>query len=403
MQVLIIAVADFPEGFATAERIKLLGKAMMSGGCSVHVGLIHATRNIISDNYVQKSGEHQKIQFEFLNGNPRRPDGFVATCIDTVKGIVGSCKKLIKLKATDPDTVLLLYTPNLIKCLPVILTAKILSIKIIFEFCEVRSAFGSQNKATFKRKFSSLGDTMAESFAPSLADGIIAISSPIIRFYEKKGMHSTKLIMVPALIDVKSMDGKNSVVDALKDKPFFLSSGSYGPKEGIDTIIKAFSIAAKSNSLIQLAFTGVPPESIKNRLEIIASENGFRERLHFLGYLSRQELYWSYKNATALLACRSYSPFAEYGFPTKFVEYMASGSPVIVTNVGDPHKYIEDGISGFVAKADDPESISLKMLASASMKDSGKTMGKKGLEIAKSQFDYRQYSKDIIKLFGVSK
>ena len=45
MKFLIVAVADFPQGFATAERIRLIAKTLRSGGHEAELALIHSGRH----------------------------------------------------------------------------------------------------------------------------------------------------------------------------------------------------------------------------------------------------------------------------------------------------------------------------------------------------------------------
>lgn len=65
-------------------------------------------------------------------------------------------------------------------------------------------------------------------------------------------------------------------------------------------------------------------------------------------------------NARLFVFSRPSSLQAQFGFSTKLGEYLATGKPVIVSNVGEVSKYLTDGINAFFCKSD-PESIALKI------------------------------------------
>ena len=398
MDIIIFAVADFPDGFATAERIKLLSKALIEKGQNVKVCLIHPTRNDTGSRNKNVKGIYEDIYFEYMNGATVRPNNKIITVWDTIKGVVFSSFFLIRNIFGGDLKFVIFYTPNFFKVAPLVFISKIFRTPVIFEFCEIRSSGGSENKKGLLRVASSYGDSLSERLASHMASGIIAISRPIKNFFQNKGVGGERICLVPALAEFdKNQDGLEEIPD-LKDKKYFLSSGSFGPKEGVETILSAFSIVAGAEKNVYLAFTGAPPERVKRKLQALIRELNLEGRILFLGYISRNELIWCYRNAVALLACRCFSPFAEYGFPTKFVEYLSAARPVIVTNVGDPHTYVEDGVNGFVAEHGSPESIADKMLEVLCLVDGGHEVGRRGEEMARKYFDFSHYGSRILEL-----
>ena len=395
LNILLLAVADFPQGFATAERIKLLSKAITKNGGSVTVGLIHSTRSLSKEHVQPVSGTFEDSVYTYLNGRSVRPDGFFRTLMDTVTGILNAGKKIKALKQQNKIDALILYTPNLLKCVYPIILAKIYNVPIYFELCEIRTAEGSGSKDNFFRKLTRLGDILTENIAHKISNGLIVISNNIKDYYINKGALPDKILVVPALVECDKFNISTSPLPLLLNKRYFLSIGSYGKKEGIYFILEAFGKICKQFSDTLLVFTGTPPPTIKAQIDSIATKYNFIDQLVFTGFLDRATLLWCCQNATALLACRTSSHFAEYGFPTKFVEYLASARPVIVSNVGEPHKYIDDNVSGYISLADDAQSIADKMLAALTLTDDGKEMGTKAQNIAESVFDYKNYSENL--------
>ena len=95
------------------------------------------------------------------------------------------------------------------------------------------------------------------------------------------------------------------------------------------------------------------------------------------------------KNADVLALCRPANHQAEGGFPTKMGEYLSTGNPVLVTNVGDMELYIKDGVNGYISKADDVKMFRDKLEYIAIHYNEAKTVGEKGKELVFSSFNYK--------------
>lgn len=54
---------------------------------------------------------------------------------------------------------------------------------------------------------------------------------------------------------------------------------------------------------------------------------------------------------------RTNSRFANYGFPFKLSEYLATGNILLATNVGDVCQYVQDKVSALVVPPENPKAI----------------------------------------------
>ena len=64
--------------------------------------------------------------------------------------------------------------------------------------------------------------------------------------------------------------------------------------------------------------------------------------IHYVGLVPDVEFYQFLVNADILLMTRINSKYANAGFPFKLGEYLASGNPVIATDVSDIGYYLEN-------------------------------------------------------------
>ncbi|MBT8131077.1 MAG: glycosyltransferase family 4 protein, partial [Gammaproteobacteria bacterium] len=126
------------------------------------------------------------------------------------------------------------------------------------------------------------------------------------------------------------------------------------------------------------------------------SDPAIAQRIVFTGFLSRKQLIWCYQNAVASLSCRSNSVYANFGFPTKLAEYMAAGSPVLATRVGDAEVYLQHGQNARLADPEDPSSIASEMRWMLEHPEERRAMGGQGRATARQHFHYRSHSKSLM-------
>ncbi len=151
---------------------------------------------------------------------------------------------------------------------------------------------------------------------------------------------------------------------------FFTTSRLDSPKRIMD-IIKAYK---KIDTSIPLKIAGEGPMK-----ETLIREAKGDERIEFLGFVSDEELIDLYAKALAVV----FTPFKEdYGLVT--IEAMKSQKCVITyEDSGGVVEFVEDGVSGFVARANDIEDLSSKMSYLAKNKDLAKELGKNAKERVK--------------------
>ena len=79
--------------------------------------------------------------------------------------------------------------------------------------------------------------------------------------------------------------------------------------------------------------------------------------IEYKGFVSDEELNETMKRCDILCMTRINSRFANYGFPFKLSEYLATGNILLATNVGDVCQYLEDKVSALIVEPESPQSI----------------------------------------------
>ena len=122
-------------------------------------------------------------------------------------------------------------------------------------------------------------------------------------------------------------------------------AGMLHEKYGVMTLIKAFQKVDIPSTELWLFGSGTAVKEIQE----IASKD---HRIRYFGRVSREEILKKEKEATLLINPRNVNDvFTKYSFPSKTIEYMYSGTPLLTTRLdGIPKDYFD-----YVFTADDNE------------------------------------------------
>lgn len=157
---------------------------------------------------------------------------------------------------------------------------------------------------------------------------------------------------IPNGVDIQWIEKNSMEKDSLIDKPFILSVGRLDEQKGFDILLKAYSLS-KLKETNDLVIVGVGPE--EKNLKQQAQDLGLAEKIHFVGW--KQNPWTWMKQAKAFVLSSRWE-----GFGNVVIEAMACGTPTIVTDCAfGPREIVQDGISGLIAKTNDPHSLSRSM------------------------------------------
>lgn len=113
-----------------------------------------------------------------------------------------------------------------------------------------------------------------------------------------------------------------------------LYTGSLSRRYGIMDLIEAFSRIEKNDYRLWICGSG-------DALEEIQKHQQRDNRISYLGMLSKREVRTLQKRATLLINPRhSTDEYTKYSFPSKTMEYMASGTPTLMSHLASiPEEY----------------------------------------------------------------
>lgn len=168
-------------------------------------------------------------------------------------------------------------------------------------------------------------------------DGIIAISRMLFDFYNDK----VPSVLIPPTVDIS--DPKWHCENRPSDTAttFVYAGAPSASKEQLDLIVRAVCAAA-SNHNVRLEVVGITGEQF---CRIYDWKETLPEYIHFWGRVEHQKAVQIVSQADWAVIIREDSHLVKAGFPTKLVESISCGTPVIVNPFSNICDYLDDSNS----------------------------------------------------------
>ena len=227
-------------------------------------------------------------------------------------------------------------------------------------------------------------------------DGLICISKYLCEYYKKSVKN---MIQLPPLVDIS--DEKWNV-DFLpkKDKKVIVYAGLPGRKDKINKLIEAFLNIENISELLEFRIIGITEDDFFSKYNYFSEVqlNNIKSFSVFLGRIQHKKVIKEVTNADFSAFLRENNKTNNAGFPTKFVESISCGTPVITNNTSDLSDYLTEGVNGFWINMSNKEKLSSNLRDILDKKNKTiETMKRKCSDSKK--FDYKNYINEIKKLW----
>ncbi len=195
-------------------------------------------------------------------------------------------------------------------------------------------------------------------------DHFVVVSESLRQQFVKRGYPDEKLSVIHNGVQIP----QNVTQQALRKELGLTSEakivgavGRLTEQKGIDTFILAAKIVATriQNAHFVIAGDG----ELRNRLEDLAVASGVGGRIHFLGF--RRDVVNIIASLDILVYLSRWEPFSN-----TILEAMATGTPVVASEVGGNAEIINDGENGILVPPDDPQRAANAVLRLLDNKDS---------------------------------
>jgi glycosyltransferase involved in cell wall biosynthesis len=271
--------------------------------------------------------------------------------------------------------------------------AKIYGYKIVYDITENIKHYDLSN-TSLRMKFKNYTSTKLLKQLYKNGSMCFAISTNLVDFCKTICNNKIPVIHLPISVNVEYVKKINKI-NKEKDRIQVFHGGSFGFKDGFEYLLKGFELACERNDKIELILTGKVGRQMEGKVNSLIASSKWKEHIKFLGYLTINEYFTAMVNADILCICRINSEFANYGFPFKLGEYLASGNAVIVTNIGDVPQYITNKENALLIQPESEYQICDAILMLAQDSQLRIKLGNAARESALKYFSSQKISKSL--------
>ncbi len=249
------------------------------------------------------------------------------------------------------------------------------------------------------REYGIMGNFMHKRYlnACKKLDGLFVISPSLNEYFiVNAGVKQEKVHTINMIVDLSRFEDINC---QNKNNTIAYCGTISQNKDGISYLLKSFAIISKKYHDITLTLIG-HYESVKTEHDILQliKDLAINERVNIMGTISSSKMPILLSEAKILALARPNNKQAKYGFPTKLGEYLMTGNPVVITQVGDIDKYLKDMENVIFSKPDDVNDFAEKLLWTLDNYQKAREIGLRGRKLATESFNYKTESQKVLKV-----
>lgn len=223
-------------------------------------------------------------------------------------------------------------------------------------------------------------------------DGFIVCSTMLRNYFLARVKASIPILIVPNLGEIRRRESATELIRTRTGpkapKWIFYVRGS-SPLTEVAVLIRAFiAIGSKCPGWSLMIVGKLDLDDLRDNYHIDFGAQCIKDRVVFAGFLNRDLLISKMEEADLFVLPRATGVFSSAGFPTKLVEYLSTGKPVITTPVGDIPLYLADGVSAYFLPSVDVGVVSEKIMHVISDPTDAELVGRAGLSAAVTHFDF---------------
>jgi glycosyltransferase involved in cell wall biosynthesis len=251
----------------------------------------------------------------------------------------------------------------------------------------ILTAWGSDVLAVPEARLVSIIKKQMAIFALKKADVITCDAKHMKEAMKNLGVPAEKIELVYFGVDTRKFSHRHKS-NALKakletyDSPTVISLRNLEPIYDVETLVKSVPLVLEKIPETKFVIAGKGSE--ERKLEELAKSLGVKDNVKFVGFIPNEELP-EYLNTVDVYVSTALS---DAGIAASTAEAMACEIPVVITDVADNKKWVEDGVNGFLVPIKDPKSLAEKIIYLLRNEDVRKRFGKINRQIIEERNNY---------------
>jgi len=384
-KVLIVTSEAFPYGMAGTNRVISLAKGFISNTTSAEVVTYFKYDDKDSNRVNPASGIFEDIEYRNIFATSKKHScRFIRLIHEYCKPIKVFLYSYGRIRS---DTLVLYYGDKTWPAVFLKIAARMRKTLLIKEETEHPKVRSRQRRGISRYVYSMIHYR--------IFDAVLVITDQLYNFFRSGLKYTKPILVVPMIVDVDRF---------ANESPFYSSSIVFSgelndKKEGLSSLIRAYSLVASKYPSLKLELYGSANNS--DQIELIKrliTDLNLEDKVLLHGYRTRDEMTGILMEAKLFVFSRPPSLQATYGFSTKLGEYLATGRPVVVTEVGEINMFLNDRENAYICLPE-ASSIAAKIVEILDNYDNAKKVGEKGRETAFRYFNNKIETKKILEYF----
>jgi len=358
VKIAIISIYSFPKGLAPTNRILAYSKGLIENGAIVDIFIPFPTDTAISNYEYKNAGTCQGISYYYTSGRFKsRNKIFRAfSVISGYRKIIGYITSIMKIYQNRKYNYLIISNDSISMIFIYSLFSKFIKARSIFIFDEFPIPIRHKLKSKLPR-----WKEFGYKIALKKIDAYVSISEKLAEYYN--GIRKHKTFILPVIVDVTRFENVKKTERFIESKIEYLCymGNMELSKDDVDNIIRAFGLISNKYPSLLLYLFGEPNFYSKEYLEDLIISLNLSTRVFLMGKADPLEVPKILINAHILVSSQPDTVRASGGFPTKLGEYLMSGKPTVLSNVGENSKYFRDNTHLFLVEAGSPTIYAKKL------------------------------------------
>lgn len=226
---------------------------------------------------------------------------------------------------------------------------------------------------------------------------VLAISTMLEKHFKEKGC---KTVRIPALMDFEKIPYKCKTPN---EKVVIAYAGHPGTKDYLGQVILATQkLTDEEKKRLELRIIGPSEDEVFGLVELEESQKAeIKEYMHVIPNIPREKVVENLQEADFTILIRDADKqYAKAGFPTKVVESLAAGTPVICNLSSDLELYLHDMENAIIVRDHSVDAVheALRKVLKLS-KEERIQMSVDARRSGQETLDYHVYADEIEKIF----
>ena len=164
--------------------------------------------------------------------------------------------------------------------------------------------------------------------------------------------------------------------------------GRFDPRKGLKTLLRALPLVVARVPEARLLVVGGGPLEPFYRSQV---PNEVENRVLFLGFLPPEDLSKAYRTAEVFVSPATTGE----SFGIVLLEAMASGVPIVASDIPGYRQVMENGREGLFARPDDPEDLARKIVYLLQHPEEARRMGQTGRQKAVERYAWEVVARQV--------